>query len=134
MTPAWPRAWWTLGGVVLGAVTAASLTPLPADFTRTPVEDWVFHVVAWTAVSGGFAPLHRRVLIVAVGLFLYSLALEGVQALLPHRVGEWGDVLAKGVGVMIGTALGRRWGGDWVRYSEGRVRALMAWMRSDRRA
>jgi VanZ family protein len=48
----------------------------------------------------------------AIALMAYGAAIEGVQATLPYRSAEWGDLLADAVGVGLGLSLAwglRRW-------------------------
>lgn len=73
-----------------------------------------FAVMACTGILG-FALRWR---LVGVGLLAYGMLIEWLQSMTPDRQAQWQDVLANGLGIILGLCLGawlvhrhgRRWG------------------------
>lgn len=65
-------------------------------------------MTAWALLSAIATFALRKkdaALIGGVALFVSSGAIELIQALLPYRSASWGDLLANGVGVILGGVL-----------------------------
>jgi len=97
--------------VLTGVATYLSLTPKPgAVFEAAP--DKFLHVLCWLVLTlslrGALGP--RRVgFWAALGLFAYSVLVECGQAWVPGRYFSALDILANGVGVIIGWSLILGW-------------------------
>lgn len=107
------RHWLGLTLLLLLLIVLLSLWPaqqLPA----VPGSDKTHHFIAYTVLMLP-AALHRSAhLWRYAGMFLLlSIAIELIQPTV-NRYGEWQDVLANGVGLLLGWLLGRlarwRWG------------------------
>lgn len=90
------------------AVTALMLLPRPPSAADTG-WDKLNHVLAFAGPCfAGLAALPRvtrqAAVQLAVGLVAWGGALELLQTQLPPRSGEWADLLADAVGVMVGGA------------------------------
>jgi VanZ family protein len=107
-------ALWVLAGTLLGLSIALSLDPEPEALSRLDLSDALLHLVGYGALTAAwlFAGVWRPgrgsgllggsggiVVLAIVGL---GLALEAIQAPIPHRDANWQDALANVVGV--GTA------------------------------
>ncbi len=120
-------AWTTrlIGWLLLLLVGVLSLINL----AEAPVDDVLWdklnHAIAYAAIAGWWAALlpGRRWKAAAVAL-VFGLMMEGVQGLLPYRAFEWADMLANGVGVLLGLLLSLWWlprgfAGWWSAGSQG---------------
>lgn len=101
----WRRLWW----LALAATVVVSLLPAPAwDLAIEQGDKWL-HGVGYGLLSlyAGilFAPGSRGR--AAVLLLVLSLAIEGLQALLPWRRAEFADAVVNLLAVVAGQALAR---------------------------
>jgi VanZ family protein len=90
----------------LSAAAIAVLSVIPeVPASDLPNADKLEHLAAY-AVLGGLALLsaesRRGRALLAVGVVVLGLALEGVQALLPWRTASWADGAANLAGVVLG--------------------------------
>ena len=96
------RLWYALGCLLLLAVMVASLMPAP----DIGVSDKASHLLTYLVLSGWFSLLARNRMILAwsiLGLLLYGMLIEWLQGMTGYRYAEWGDVLANGLGCLLGT-------------------------------
>ena len=102
--PAVPRlavVWYGIGVMMLLAVAALSLMPVPS----TGVNDKLSHLVTYFLLAGWFALLaaKRATLIwILAGVAAYGGLLELLQAMTPYRQAEWADLLANSLGAAAG--------------------------------
>ena len=97
------RIWYLFGGLALLLVATVSLIPSPPD---VGVNDKVSHLATYLILGGWFSLLacNRAALIWTIlGLLAYGMLLEVLQSMTAHRYAEWGDVLANGCGILVGT-------------------------------
>lgn len=85
--------------VVLGSVIP-SLSPA----SREGSDLWI-HATVYGGLVIAFAALFGSPARWAVFLFLFSVAVEGLQAFLPARVASWSDIMANAAGITTGLAL-----------------------------
>lgn len=114
--PKYRTLWWSIGILLLVAITLLSLLPIGGPDIDLPNSDKLNHMFAYVVLMLYFGQLvgsegHRR-LWLAVALFGYGAAIEGVQSLTPQRSAEWADLAADVIGIGIGwlllrSALGR---------------------------
>lgn len=96
-------AFWS---AVIG-VLVLSLISLPE---RLPSTGWdkTNHILGFGVMSllGCLAyPRNRKVM--GAGLLLFGVAIEGLQALRPHRYAEFNDIVADIIGIAVGWGLAR---------------------------
>ena len=89
----------------MAAVMVLSLMPTAVPL---PTTGWdksnhflAFMVLGWL----GMRAFPGRTLAVLTGLLAYGGLIEVLQSLTPSRVAEWGDLLADGLGLLLGTGL-----------------------------
>ena len=99
------RRWKILFFSMLAVVLWLAFTPRPPTALDTG-WDKLNHALAFSAlaVSGrfGFPGSRWRALGVMLGLLAVGVAIELVQSFLPTRTAEVNDVLADGVGIVLG--------------------------------
>ncbi|MCP4332819.1 MAG: VanZ family protein [Gammaproteobacteria bacterium] len=98
------RIWYALGTMMLIAVAAVSLMPVP----DTGVNDKASHLFTYFLLAGGFGLLARGRAMLAwtlAALIAYGMLLELLQGQTGYRFAEWGDVVANSVGAVVGIAL-----------------------------
>ncbi|MDX3904696.1 MAG: VanZ family protein [Pigmentiphaga sp.] len=100
----WKPMFWAaaLGILVLSLLPPA--TPLPStgwDKTNHLLGFGVLALLARFAYPG---PAWPRL----AGLLAYGALVEVLQSLTPYRSAEWTDLIADGLGILIG------WGGSWL--------------------
>jgi len=98
------RIWYALGTMMLVAVAAVSLMPVP----DTGVNDKFSHLLTYFLLAGWFSLLARDRVMLAwtlAALIAYGMLLELLQSQTGYRFAEWGDVVANGVGAVAGIAL-----------------------------
>ncbi len=95
------RVWYLFGALMLIAVAALSLLPMP----DVGVSDKLSHVVTYVFLAGWFGLLAANWRILAatvVGLMAYGILLELLQGMTSYRYLEWADMVANGSGILIG--------------------------------
>lgn len=101
------------------------LALLPVEVLTSPVFNWwdkAQHALAFVVLSGlGFAAFPAQGLRVAAAMVLYGVAIEVAQLAVGWRFGEWQDVLADLVGVLVAWALRGVWL-QWLQWRQGGLR------------
>lgn len=95
------RGWYLLGALMLLAVAALSLLPMP----DAGVGDKLSHLVTYVFLGGWFGLLATNLRVLGatiVGLMAYGILLELLQGMTTYRYAEWGDVVANASGILIG--------------------------------
>ena len=93
--------WYSIGAMMLFVVTAASLLPAP----DVGVGDKLSHLVTYVLLAGWFSLLavnHLRLAFTLLGLLAYGGLIELLQGMTGYRYPEWGDLLANGIGIVLG--------------------------------
>ena len=75
--------------------------PLPTTGWDKSNHFFAFLVLGWL----GMRAFPGRTVAVLVGLWAYGGLIEVLQSFTPSRVAEWGDLLADGLGLLLGTGL-----------------------------
>ena len=97
----WAFIFWSCLAVVL----FLSLIP-PAEHLPTVGWDKTNHVLAFSVLAIlGCRTYPSHLAAVMAGLLFYGGLIEVLQSFTPDRVAEWGDLIADGLGVMIGFGL-----------------------------
>ena len=92
------------------AVLVLALMPSPPE-TITTGWDKSNHLLAFSVLTGlGYKAFPRKLALVMVGLLAYGGLIEILQSLTPTRSAEWLDLLADGIGILLGWALIRMLG------------------------
>ena len=103
-------AWRWCWALLCAVVAIAALTPADSAPTMTP-SDKIDHFLAFAALAGAGAlsmpDRLRSLLIVATTMLAFGAGIEWGQTFVPGRFGDMADVLADGVGVLLG--LGAVW-------------------------
>ena len=97
-------AWYALAALMLLAVAVLSLIPAP----DTGVSDKFLHLLTYFLLGGWFAVIARDRRVLAwslLGLVVYGMLIELLQAQTGYRYAEWGDVLANACGSAVGCLL-----------------------------
>lgn len=112
---------WLAAGLLatlLGAYLA--LSP-PTQLLPASLGDKLQHALSYVAMGLWFGALYERRHLprVALALFCFGLAIEGLQALMPFgRAAEWLDVAANTSGIMIAMVLTRWLEPSWMQRLE----------------
>lgn len=115
------RLWLSVGFVGCGLLFVMCLMPHPPT-ANVANADKIEHYIAYLLLGTWFAGiLAPRWLAVFIGLVAFGGAIELVQAWSGYRDGEWGDLLADGLGVATGIGLARLGAMNWLRYIDNRV-------------
>jgi VanZ family protein len=97
----WRLIFWSCVIIVL----VLSLIP-PAPYLPTTGWDKSNHLLAFAVLSSlGCRAYPKHILSVMVGLPLYGGLIEVLQSFMPYHLAEWGDLIADGLGVVIGFGL-----------------------------
>lgn len=106
--PASVRTWRALLVFLIVVVSYLALTPTPLEGSESAL-DKVGHFMAFTALafSGYLAiPSSRGTRTTLLfGLLAYGGLIEVLQLFVPGRSAEWGDLLADGIGIVVGIGL-----------------------------
>ncbi len=109
LRPATQLAWRVALGVLLVSILVLALLPKPPQGMDTG-WDKLNHVLAFSALALCVCMSHasswRRRWPWLIGLLGYGAAIEVLQLFTPGRQGEWGDLLADALGIVLGTLLG----------------------------
>jgi VanZ family protein len=99
------RHWRWMFWICLLAVLALSLLPLSPQLPTTG-WDKTNHLLAFCvlAILGNQA-YRGRTDMVLLGLLIYGGLIEILQSFTPDRMAEWADLLADGLGLLVGLAL-----------------------------
>jgi VanZ family protein len=106
--PGGRRPWRALFAILLIAV--AGLAWSPSEYTPDlGMSDKLHHVLAFVAlgVAGACSVQHRwpSRAGIAIGLWAFGGVIELVQTRIPGRSGEWADLVADSVGILLATLL-----------------------------
>ena len=106
-SPSWCTAWRVIGCLLLVALLALALLPLPAVVTGEILTDKVWHTLAFMLLMLWFAGLYprRRYLVLFLLLLGYGVVMEFAQSLVPNRYAEVADLLADMLGLLLGWGL-----------------------------
>lgn len=98
--------WRWLLALAMLAVLVMSLAPASVDLPSTG-WDKTNHLLGFGVLGLlGHRAFPRRVVMVLVGLLAYGGLIEVLQSFTPDRYAEWGDVVADGMGLLLGTLVG----------------------------
>ena len=109
------RLWLAVGWAMVGLVAAVSLVPVPPETMTFEAQDKLLHVAAYGGLMLWFCAIYRTGgprRWIGVLLVLMGAALELAQGATGYRSPQLLDVLANGIGVLLGwllshTRLGR---------------------------
>jgi VanZ family protein len=91
--------------LLLGLLSWLALTPAPPPEAGL-LWDKLNHLSAFASLAvAGFLAFRGRWWQVALGLLAYGGLIEILQTFTPTRVGEWEDLLADAVGIVLGLLL-----------------------------
>ena len=115
------RLWRVLSAVLLLLVLAAALAPSWWFGTQDDALSWFPHADKWLhgltflALTVWFAGLAERRAWgrMAVALLLFGLLIEAAQLLIGYRVGDWIDLAADALGILLGVAIAAAGLGGW---------------------
>lgn len=115
------RLWRVLSAVLLLFVLAAALAPSWWFDTKAEALDWIEHADKWLhgltflALTLWFAGLvaRRAWVHMAIGLLLFGLLIEAAQLLVGYRMGDWIDLAADALGILLGMAIAAAGLGGW---------------------
>jgi VanZ family protein len=101
------KLWLSIGALLLTLIAVLSLAFVPAPSVPMPAHfDKYEHLLAYAVLSGYWCQLfqtRRAQVICAIALIAFGAALELVQAFgTDHRSGDWWDLLANTLGVLMG--------------------------------
>ena len=99
------RLWFALGYAMLAVVAFYSLIPISAEL---PGTDKTLHFITYFLLSAFFTTLvqlPRSLWLVAAGLVLFGVLMEILQGLTGYRYLEIMDMLANGLGVLVGLTI-----------------------------
>jgi len=108
------RIWLVMGIFLIGGVTLASVTSVPAQVNSLFINDKLTHVVVYACLMGWFAQIFRHDLtrlIFVVLLSAMGVGIEFIQAATPTRQFEVLDMVANTSGVILAWALAYTWVG-----------------------
>lgn len=95
---------WAFFAVAL-AVLVLALTPT-ASRTATTGWDKTNHLLAFVVLAWlGLKAYPRRVAAALIGLFAYGGLIEILQIFIPNRSADWTDLVANGLGLLLGWLL-----------------------------
>lgn len=87
-------------------VLLLSLAP-PVPHLPTTGWDKSDHLLAFAVLTTlGCRAYPAHIAAVLVGLFFYGGLIEVLQSFTPYRLAEWKDVIADGLGIIVGYGLG----------------------------
>lgn len=95
--------------ILTSIATYLLLAPLPEGAFQS-TNDKVLHIIGWMGLTLSLRlawPTLRFHYWAVVGVFLYSILLEALQGLVPQRHFSYLDLVANGVGVMLGYVIAR---------------------------
>jgi VanZ family protein len=116
--------WWLAGGLaILALVVGGSLAPSSGMPSYLP-KDKILHVGGYFALAFWFGGLllRRHYFALGIGLLVLGGAIEVMQAsMAAGRSGDFVDLAANGLGVVLGLAAATSGLGEWMRVFEQRL-------------
>ena len=119
MLPLRHTRWWRIaGGCVLLFVLAAALAPAfwwtPRIQTGIGFDKWL-HIATFLVLGVWFSGQYARRAYwrIALGLFLFGAFIELVQRQTTHRSGDYYDLAADAVGIVVGLVIAYAGAGGW---------------------
>lgn len=110
------RLWLVLGAVMVGVMLYLCLIPqVPGP--NFPGVDKIEHLLAWGGLGAWFASLveRRGFLRLGIGLVVLGIGIEFAQELMNlGRQGDWRDVVANTLGVVLGVGSVQLGGESWL--------------------
>ncbi len=123
------RRWKLASIALLSAVLVAALMPAVWFWDdRVSGLRWVEGIDKWThaatfvVLALWFCGMYSRSVywIIAGGLLIFGIAIEGCQYLVSYRTADWVDVAADAVGIAVGLAVARAGVEGWCQRFESR--------------
>lgn len=115
------KLWLAIGWLLVGLVIFESLRPDPPSFDFVPYWDKWGHLLSYGILMGWFAQIYqkrRQRIWIAAALVVLGIAIEFAQQQTGYRTFEYLDMVADGVGVLIGYGLSWTPLGRSIRYAE----------------
>lgn len=104
------KVWLAGGWLLVASVVYLSLTPHPPEPMSFPNVDKLEHGLAYAALSFWFCQIYislRQREVVIISLMAMGIVIEVAQGMTGYRYFEYADMLANGMGVMLGVILSR---------------------------
>lgn len=118
------RTWWIAGGVLIAiGIAAGSLAPA-GSAPSIGLWDKAEHALGYAALAAWFAGIvpPSRYVRLGVALLAFGVAIELAQgAMNVGRTADPRDVLANGVGIVIGLGMAALGASGWIRAIERRI-------------
>lgn len=102
------RLWLSIGIAMMLTVLILSLVSLPKEVRVFLWSDKLLHGIAYAGMMGWFAQLYKHDstrLFLLVGLVMFGIGIEFLQALTPTRKFDFSDMVANASGVLLAWAL-----------------------------
>ena len=105
--------WLVLGWMMVATVVYLALMPYPPQPMDFNSSDKLEHAAAFAGMTLWFFQIvaARRRLAVGAALLLLGIGIEIAQSFTPTRDFEYADMVADGVGILMGAWLARGWAG-----------------------
>ena len=117
----YPTLWHAVGWLLLAVIAIAMAIPTPnMELAINHADKWT-HVLVFATLAGWTAQLYPPSAALAwrgLGLLAFAAATELMQAMLPWRSGDWGDLIADACGVALGLMLAFGKGGRALLHAE----------------
>lgn len=113
------RLWLGIGVLLIVCVVLGSVASMPS--AGVMLHDKLLHTVVYAALMGWFAQIFRHDLtrlVLVLGLSGMGIAIEFIQAAVPHRQFEVLDMVANVSGVVLAWALAYTWVGNVLMWFE----------------
>ena len=108
----YPGRWQTAGAVLLLAVLCATVMPdlgwwPDSPRPSVPNTDKIAHFVVFCGLALWFSGQYARQRFwrIGIGLLAYGALIELVQSMLSYRSAEWLDLVADGLGIVVGLVI-----------------------------
>jgi VanZ family protein len=104
----YPALWRAIGWLMLAVITVAMAMPAPeVELAIDHADKWV-HVLAFATLGAWTAQIYppsAALLWRGLGLLAFAASTELMQAVIPWRNADSGDLIADAIGVALGLAL-----------------------------
>lgn len=99
------KLWWFFGILGLLIILGGSLRPVDPHPQPFPNMDKIVHFVGYFIATFYFQQLtkNKKTILIFVLLFAYSGLIEVLQDMFPTRMMSFGDLVANGIGCVVGT-------------------------------